>query len=103
EPRAGPWRPTFAALPTRVIALKELTPRERFADVAPFPVTGRMLLGVVPIGSADGMQWLNAGRVLVRGRPAPIIASPSLEHTRIDLSDLPAARAGDGGVIIRRQ
>jgi len=98
-----PLRPTFRALTTRVIALKELTPRERFADVAPFPVTGRMLLGVVPIGSADGMQWLNAGRVLVRGRPAPIIASPSLEHTRIDLSDVPDARVGDEVVIIGRQ
>jgi len=31
-----PLRPTFRALTTRVIALKELAPRERFAEQAPF-------------------------------------------------------------------
>jgi len=100
ETPPAPVRPTFRALTTRVIALKELTPRERFAENAPFPVTGRMVLGVVPIGSADGMRWLNAGRVLVRGRSAPIVASPSLEHTRIDLSGVPDARVDDEVVII---
>jgi len=103
ETPPAPLRPTFRALTTRVIALKELTPRERFAENAPFPVTGRMILGVVPIGSADGMRWLNAGRVLVRGQPAPVVASPSLEHTRIDLTAVPGARVGDEVVIIGRQ
>jgi alanine racemase len=98
-----PLRPTFRALTTRVIALKEFTPRERFGDVAPFPVTAPMRLGVVPIGSADGMRWLHADRVLVRGRVAPIVASPSLEHTRIDLTGVPDARVGDEVVIIGRQ
>jgi alanine racemase len=98
-----PLRPTLRALTTRVIALKELTPRERFADRAPFPVTAPMRLGVVPIGSADGMLWLNAGHVLVRGHSAPIIGSPSLEHTRIDLTGVPDAAVGDEVVIIGRQ
>jgi alanine racemase len=62
-----PLRPTLRALVTRVIALKELTPRERFAELAPFPVTAPMRLGVIPMGSADGLAWLHAGRVLVRG------------------------------------
>ena len=62
-----------------------------------------MRLGVMPIGSADGMSWLHAGRVLVRGRAAPIIGSASLEHTRIDLTGVPDARVGDEAVIIGRQ
>jgi len=98
-----PVRPTFHALTTRVIALKELTARERFADHAPFPVTSPMRLGVIPVGSADGMRWLHADRVLVRGQAAPIVASPSLEHTRIDLTAVPDARVGDEVVIIGRQ
>jgi alanine racemase len=98
-----PLRSTFRALTTRIVALKELAPREHFAGMAPFPLTARMRLGVVPIGSADGMRWLHAGRVLVRGRAAPIVASPSLEHTRIDLTDVPDARVGDEVVIIGRQ
>jgi alanine racemase len=98
-----PLRPTLRALTTRVIALKELTPRERFADLAPFPVKAPMRLGVIPIGSADGLTWLHAGRVLVRGRAVPIVSAPSLEHTRVDLTELPDARVGDEVVIIGRQ
>ena len=98
-----PLRSTLRALTTRVIALKELMPRERFAEQAPFPVTAPMRLGVIPMGSADGLRWLNAGRVLVRGQAAPIIGSPSLEHTRIDLTAVPDARVGDEAVIIGRQ
>jgi alanine racemase len=98
-----PLRPTLRALASRVIALKELTPRERFAELAPFPVKAPMRLGVIPIGSADGMSWLHAGRVLVRGGAAPIVSGPSLEHTRIDLTEVPDARVGDEVVIIGRQ
>jgi alanine racemase len=96
-------RPALHALKTYVVALKELTPRERFAERAPFPVTAPMRLGVVPIGSADGMLWLHAGRVLVRGRFAPIVGGPSLEHTRIDLTGIADAAVGDEVVIIGRQ
>jgi alanine racemase len=98
-----PLRPTLHALTSRVIALKELTPRDRFAGHGPFPVTAPMRLGVIPVGTADGLRWLHAGHVLVRGQAAPIVASPSLEHTRIDLTAIPDARVGDEVVIIGRQ
>lgn len=98
-----PLSPTFQALTSRIVALKELLPRERFAELAPFPVTAPLRLGVMPMGSADGLSWLHAGHVLVRGRPAPIVASPSLEHTRIDLTGVPDAQVGDEVVIIGRQ
>ena len=86
-----------------MIALKELAPRERFAEQAPFPVTAPLRLGVIPMGSADGLRWLHAGHVLVRGRVARLIGSPSLEHTRIDLTAVPDAAVGDEVVVIGRQ
>jgi alanine racemase len=98
-----PLRPVLRALATRVIAVKELAPRERFGEQAPFPVTGPMRLGVVPMGSADGLRWLHAGRVLVRGRAAPLIGAPSLEHTRVDLTAVPDAAVGDEVIVIGRQ
>jgi alanine racemase len=49
------------------------------------------------------LLWLHAGRVLVRGRAVPLVGSPSLEHTRIDLTAVPDARVGDEVVIIGRQ
>src|SRR6202008_3290374 len=48
EPAPVPLRPVFGALVTRVIALKELTPRERFAEQAPFPATAPLRLGIIP-------------------------------------------------------
>jgi alanine racemase len=98
-----PLAPTFRALTSRVIALKELVPRERFAERAPFPVTAPMRLGVIPMGLADGLKWLHTGRVLVRGRSVPIVSGPNLEHTRIDLTQVPDAQVGDEVVIIGRQ
>lgn len=98
-----PLRPALVALATRVIAVKEIAPRERFAQSAPFPVTRPMRIGVVPMGSADGLRWLHAGRVLVRGRPVPLVGSPSLEHTRLDLTAVPDAAVGDEAIIIGRQ
>src|SRR3989442_7452067 len=98
-----PLRPTLRALTTRVIALKELLPRERFAELPPSPVAAPMRLGVVPMGSAAGLHWLHAGHVLVRGQAVPVLGSPSLEHTRIDLTGVPAAAVGDEVVIIGRQ
>ena len=72
-------------------------------EQAPFPVTVPMKLGVIPMGLADGLAWLHAGRVLVRGRAVPILTGPNLEHTRIDLTSVPDARVSDEVVIIGRQ
>jgi alanine racemase len=41
--------------------------------------------------------------VLVHGRSAPVLASPSLEHTRIDLGQAPEAQVGDEVIVIGRQ
>src|SRR5438093_7928735 len=56
-----PLQPTLRALVSRVISLKDVAPRERFAELAPFPVTAPMRVGVIPMGSADGLAWLHAG------------------------------------------
>lgn len=98
-----PLLQTFHSLTTSVIAIQEIKPPEQFAESAPFPMAAPMRVGVIPMGSADGLKWLNAGRVLVRGRPVSIVAKPSLEHTRIDLTEVPEARIGDDVVIIGRQ
>jgi len=96
-------RPAFRALKACLIHVKDLTPRERFAALAPFPVPAPMRLGIIPLGTSDGMGLLHDDRVLVHGRAVPILAGPSLEHTRIDLTTVPDARVGDEVVVIGRQ
>jgi alanine racemase len=102
-PRGTALRPVFRALKSRLVEVKAIQPRDRFAEQAPFPVLAPMRLGVIPLGAADGLGQLHAGRVLVRGRSAAVLGSPSLEHTRIDLSLVPEARIGDEVVVIGRQ
>jgi len=100
-----PWpteRQAFSRLTSRLIHVRELDRRE-FPGQAPFPVRSGMRMGVMPIGSADGMGQLHCGEVLVRGRRAKLLGNPSLEHTRLDLSDIPQARVGDEVVIIGAQ
>jgi len=100
---AVPLRPVFRALKACLICVKDLEPRERFAAEAPFPVPAAMRLGIIPLGTADGLGHLHDGRVLVHGRAVPILAGPSLEHTRVDLTSVPDARVGDEVVVIGRQ
>ena len=105
-PAAGPTtvsvdlRPAFRALKSHIIHTRPIE-REMFRELAPFPLRPGMCIGVLPIGIADGMLSLHCGQVLVRGRRAAILGI-SLEHTRIDITDVDA-QVGDEAVIIGRQ
>jgi alanine racemase len=92
----------FVRLHSRLVQVKEVV-RPGYPDLSPFPVRSGMRMGIIPLGRSDGIEALNAGEVLVRGRRVPILARPSLEHTRIDLSEIPEAAVGDEVVIVGRQ
>jgi alanine racemase len=62
-----------------------------------------MRIGVVPVGTADGLARSSAADALVRGRRAPILEPISLEHCRLDLTEHPDAQPGDEVVLIGRQ
>jgi alanine racemase len=95
-------RPVLRSLRTRIIQEKAIE-RSGFADEAPFDLRPGMRIAVLPIGRADGLQFLTTGEVLLRGRRCPIVGKLSLEHVRIDVTDVPKARVGDEVVIIGEQ
>ncbi|MCE9640605.1 MAG: alanine racemase [Betaproteobacteria bacterium] len=92
----------FHALKSQLIQVRNVS-RTEFLDEAPFKIVPGMRLGVIPIGYSDGMHRLHCGEVLVRGVRVPILAAPSLEYTRVDLSKVPGAVVGDEVVIIGTQ
>jgi alanine racemase len=100
---AVPLAPAFRALKARLISVKDLTPRARFAAEAPFPVPTPMRLGVIPLGTADWLGQLHDGRALVRGRSVPIVTVPSLELTRIDLTRFPMPARATRSWLVGRQ
>ena len=95
-------QPAFVALRTRILQVKQVS-RPGFAGAAPMPLRDGMRVAVIPLGRSDGLRSLTCGEVLVRGRRAPIVGRPSLEHTRIDVTDVPGCRAGDEVVVIGHQ
>jgi alanine racemase len=95
-------RCALRALSTRLLQVKVVDddPRRPLPLV---PVTGGMRLGVIPFGTADGLDRASAAYALVRGRRAPLVEPISLEHCRLDLSDCPDASIGDEVVLIGAQ
>lgn len=95
-------RPAFHALKSQLIQVKGVS-RSEFRSQVPFGLRENMRLGVIPIGLTDGMAVLNCGQVLVKGKRVSILGKPSLEHTRVDLTDVPDAETGDEVVVIGAQ
>lgn len=95
-------RPVLRSIRTRIIQAKTID-RDDFVDEAPFDVRPGLRIGVLPIGRADGLQFLTTGEVLLRGRRCPIIGKLSLEHVRIDVTGVPDVSVGDEVVIIGEQ
>lgn len=95
-------RPIIRSLIT-VLTQVRLVTREFAPEYAPFDVTKIRRVGVIPFGKVDGGGRCHASEVLVRGRRVPMIAGPSLEYMRLDLSKVDDANEGDEVVMIGRQ
>ena len=97
--RPFPFRRAFVAVKSRIVQCKDIA-RTEFVEQAPFPVRPGMRIAVLPIGRADGLRSFTCGQVLVRGSRADIVGKLSLEHCRIDVTDVPDAAVGDEVVIV---
>ncbi|HEY6057980.1 MAG TPA: alanine racemase [Candidatus Limnocylindrales bacterium] len=95
-------RNAFRSLRSRLLQVKPISRTMHLAE-APFPIRPGMRMGIACIGYADGLDFLNCGYALVGGRRAPLLGGPSLEHTRLDLTDIPSAQVGDEVVFVGRQ
>lgn len=62
-------------------------------------------VATVPVGYADGYSRAlsNKGRVLVRGKYAPIVGRICMDQFMIDITDIPEASIGDEVVLIGEQ
>jgi alanine racemase len=96
------FQSAFRSLRTRLLQVKELDDDPRRPDPL-VPVVPGMRLGIMALGTADGLGVVSASEVLVRGRRAPLIEPISLEHCRVDLTGINDASAGDEVVVIGRQ
>jgi alanine racemase len=77
--------------------------RQEFASESPVVQEAPARIGVIPMGIADGLRALSCGEVLVRGRRCRLVGNLSLEHARVDLSDVLDAERGDEVVVVGTQ
>ena len=95
-------QPALISITSRILQVKPVDRRE-FAAESPVAAQRPMRIGVIPMGTADGLRMLSCGEVLVRGRRCRLAGGLSLEHARIDLTEVPDAERGDEVVLVGRQ
>jgi len=83
-------------LTSEIIAVQHLQPGERVGYGFSYEAVGRMAIGVVACGYADGYprHAATGTPVLVNGRRTRIVGRVSMDMITIDISDIPAAGIG---------
>lgn len=81
----------------RIISIKSLDPGSRVGYNARWTAANPSRVAVLAAGYADGLVRVlsNKGRVIVRGKIAPIIGTVSMDLTTADVTGIPDARVGD--------
>lgn len=98
------WKPVMS-VHSRVAFLKTVPPGTALGYGNTY-VTGReSLIATLPVGYEDGLRrsLSSRGKVIVRGRMAPIVGRISMDLTLIDVTDVPGVAVGDLVTLIGRQ
>ena len=92
-------------LTTEILQLKRVKKGSPISYGRTFVTTRDSLIGVIPIGYGDGFVRLlsNRGRVIVRGRSAPIVGRICMDLTMIDITDIDGVEIGEEVVLIGEQ
>ncbi|MDX6271890.1 MAG: alanine racemase [Acidobacteriota bacterium] len=82
---------------SRIILLKWIGAGETLGYGCTFTATRPTLVATIPIGYYDGYARAlsNRGRVVVRGRFAPVVGRISMDLTLLDVTDVPGVEHGD--------
>jgi alanine racemase len=97
-------QPAMLAWKSRLLIVKETTGGKFGENYAPCKLEKPLRIGIVAAGVSDGIGRNQAkGYVLIHGKKAPVCVLMSLEHTTVDLTNIPEAQAGDEVVIMGRQ
>lgn len=97
-------RPVMS-LRSRLVQVRDLPAGVPISYGRSFVTSRPSRIGVVPVGYGHGYSWLlsNRGRMLVRGRRAPIVGRVTMDLTMIDLTEVPGVEPGDEVVLFGEQ
>ncbi|HZR30860.1 MAG TPA: alanine racemase [Terriglobales bacterium] len=87
---------------TRVISLRTVSTGQHVGYNGTYVAGRESRLAVLPVGYADGLNRMlsSRGRVIVRGKYAPIVGRVSMDITLVDVTDVPHTETGDEVLLI---
>jgi alanine racemase len=90
---------------TKVVGVRRVPAGAVVGYNGTFVATEPMLLALLPVGYADGLDRLlgNHFSLLVRGERAPLVGRISMDLAVIDVTEIPDVTAGDEVVILGKQ
>ena len=93
------------ALTTKVVQVKRVAQGDSISYNRTHVASRPSRIAVLPIGYADGYNRLlsNRGTVLLEGQRAPVVGRVCMDLTMVDVTDIPAVRAGSEAVLIGAQ
>ncbi|HEY9282762.1 MAG TPA: alanine racemase, partial [Pyrinomonadaceae bacterium] len=102
--RSAPLRPVMS-LRTRVALVKRVPAGETLGYGRTFELKRDSLIATLPVGYADGYARAlsNRGRVVVRGRFAPVVGRVSMDLTLVDVTDVPGVSPDDEATLLGEQ
>ena len=103
--KAGlPLEPVLA-FKTTITFLKRVPPESALGYSRTYTTREESVIATIPVGYGDGLNRMlsNKGRVIVRGRYAPMVGNISMDTTLIDVSHIPEASLGDEVVLVGKQ
>jgi len=70
-----------------------------------FHTLRKTIVAVINLGYADGIRRTiaNKGKLIIKGRFAPVIGKTCCDHTIIDVTDIPGVKAGDIVTVFGRE
>lgn len=88
-------------LKTKVAFVKRVPPGSAVSYDGTYVTWKETSLAVLPIGYADGLRrgLSNKGKVLIRGQFCPIVGQVTMDHTLVDVGDLPVT-IGDEVILL---
>jgi alanine racemase len=90
---------------SRITLLKQVEQGEKLGYDCTFETTRESLIATIPIGYDDGYTRAlsNRGRVIVRGKFAPVVGRVSMDLTLIDVTDVAGVSLDDQVTLLGRE
>lgn len=89
---------------TTIAQVKNVTPGAQIGYGGHFVVNRPMRIAVLPVGYYDGYdrKLSNRGEVIIRGTRCPVLGNICMNMFMVDVSNVPAAKAGDTATLLGR-